>query len=189
MKLPHVLLLSSSVLAVALRAEESPLPEGSLDAAHGVIEQKSGNWHFWEQVHLVYPGVLDLTCEDMQVAQAPDAAGKPRPDRIIATTNVVMAIVLPPTTNSVTGVVKPGGLAHATAFQAVFSGTDNTVTLTGSKETGQPKVENPDGTLRADVLTFDRAKGRFTGSGGFHMTFKAEMLKGLTAKTNAPAAK
>ncbi len=182
-------LLLSPLLVVAAGAEDLPLPEGSLDAAHGVIEQKNGNWHFWGDVHLVYPGVLDLTCDDMQVAQAPDANGKPRPDRIIATTNVVMGIVLPPTTNSVTQVVKPGGIAHATAFQAVFNGTENTVVLTGSTETGQPKVENPEGTLRADVLTFDRAKGRFTGNGGFHMTFTAQMLKGLTSKTNAPSAK
>ncbi len=182
-------LLIAPLLVVAAGAEDLPLPEGSLDAAHGIIEQKNGNWHFWGDVHLVYPGVLDLTCDDMQVAQAPDANGKPRPDRIIATTNVVMAIVMPPTTNSVTLAVKPGGLAHATAFQAVFSGTDNTVTLTGSVATGLPKVVTSEGTFSGPLLTFDRARGRFVATNGFHMTFKAEMLKGLSGKTNAPSVK
>ena len=183
------LLLLLSLIPSAPRAEEAVMPDGTLDAAHGVIENKNGRWHFWETVHLVYPGVLDLTCEDMQVAQAADADGKSRLNQITATTNVVMAIVLPPSTNKITQVVKPGGLAHAKAFQAVFNGTDNTVTLIGSESTGLPTVVTSDGTISGPKLVFDRAEGRFSGTNGFHMTFKAEMLKSLNSKTNAPATK
>lgn len=182
-------LLIISLLTSAARAEEASGAEGTLDAAHGIIEQKSGNWHFWEKVHLVYPGVLDLTCEDMQVTQTTDGGGKSRPDRIRATTNVLIAIVLPASTNAITGVIKPGGLAHASAPEAVFNGTDNTVTLIGTEATGLPTVVTSDGTFVGPKLTFDRGSGRFSGTNGFHMTFKAEMLKSLTAKTNAPAAR
>ena len=138
----------------ALQAAEGPaLDEGSLDAGQGVIDRKSGHWHFCDKVHLVVPGTLELWCEDLVVNQSTDSKGKRTTDRIVARTNVVMLIVSPTSGDSQSIVMKPGETNRATAFQATFDAVQGTVELTGTDATGQPQVEGPDAAMRAASLS------------------------------------
>lgn len=189
MKFRFLLPLLFSLVPRPLPAEEPVTGDLDLTGDQGVYEQKNGSGHVLGNVHLVQPGGLDLRCEDFVFQQTTNTLGRRGVDRVIATTNVLLVFTLAATTNQLTQLVKPGSLAHATAFQAIFNGTNNTVTLTGSTVTGLPKVVTDDATFSGAVLVFDRATGRFTGDGGFHMTFKADLLKGLNPKTNAPAGK
>ena len=181
-RLSTLLSLLATVAAVAaapaLRAAEPAATEITITSARGDFELKDGGLHYRDDVRLAYPGVLDLTCADLVLKLATDDTGKRKLDRITATTNVVMLLVQPATAGAPSLAVKPGETTRATAAMAVFNGADNTVTLTGSAATGQPKVEGAEFTTVADVIVINRATGRFSGQGNHRTTFKAEALKG-----------
>jgi lipopolysaccharide export system protein LptA len=84
--------------------------------------------------------------------------------------------------------MKPGETNRATAFQAVFDAVKGTVELTGCDATGQPQVEGPDASMRADRLIFDRARGSFSGFGNYLLIFKSGAIKDIFNSTNSPAA-
>ncbi len=179
--------LSAVALLAAEPAVELKPDEGSLDAAHGEIDRKSGQWHFWDKVHLFVPGTLELWCEDLVVIQRTDAKGKRITDRIVARTNVVLV-----TTASTPGLSNPnesktGETNRATAFQALFDAAQGTIELTGEENGPQPKIESKDYTLRGNRFVFDRANGRFKGDKDFLMIFKATAIKDIFKSTNSPA--
>jgi lipopolysaccharide export system protein LptA len=178
--LPCVLLLT----ALTLRSDNAPVDdESTLTADHFEWEQKEGLVHYWGHIHLNAPGLLDLTCDDLLAYKGETGAGF---NRIEASTNVVINMVQQPATSGTASpVVRPGTTNVAHGFKAVFNATNNVVTLLGSPETGQPRVENQDLTAVADTLIFDRANGRFSGHGHFTNWIRATALK-RTAKPSAP---
>lgn len=180
MNLRLFLPLLLAMLPAALRAEDTSASDIDLTGDQGTYEQKTGNGHVWGNVHLVQPGVLDLHCDDFVFRQATNSVGKRSVDQIIATTNVVLLTIQPPSTN------------RAFAFQAVFNGTDNSVKLTGSPESGSPRYETPEGVITANTLTYDRVTGGFKGEQGFRLTLKASALRNsplFGSKTNLPASR
>lgn len=175
-------------LAVQLGAvEPEPVPagEGKIDSVGFSFEKREGLIRHFGNVQLTIPGALNLTCEDL-LAQR-DATGKF--STIIATTNVVIQLlqVNEPSpfktgaTNagpveSVAGapaaVVRPLETNWAYCFKAVFIGTNNTVVLTGSPDSGSPRVITATAAISAEELTYNRTTGKFTGSGKSQSRFK-----------------
>lgn len=116
---------------------------------------------------------MKLKCEQLTVDLP--AAGE-RVNHIVAEVNVLIDF----TDNH-------GQVTHATGSRAVYhyavTGvvTNETVTLTGS-----PRVENDQGTLTGDEISWDRATGHMSATNQ-KMTFK-QNLNG-NADTNTPAVK
>lgn len=176
-------LLWLAVVAALMTGWAQNSEEGSIDADNFVFEQRAGVLHYWDNVVLKYPGVLDLTCTDLEVRLTGEGG---KLDRIIATTNVVIHIV------QGAGPDKPGVTNIAYAHQAIFDGVSNVVRL-GMSPTGvQPRVEGPEGTSIADQIVYDRTNDRFNFSGHVKMRFKPGKLPqgGLfSPRTNAPVTK
>jgi len=162
-----------AAFATALSANESPVPEGTVNSESFEYDQRAGVLHYWENVQLRYPGVLDLDCADLEILLQ---SGGSKLDRIVARTNVVITIVQAPSTNAASLLIKAGATNRAYAAEAVFNGVDNTVTLAGSPGTGQPRVESAEGVFKADVIVFDRAKDKFSGKGNIRMTVRPDAL-------------
>ncbi len=186
MNLRFLLPLLLALLPAVLHAEDTSASDIDLTGDQGTYEQKTGSGHVWGNVHLVQPGVLDLRCDDFVFQQGTNSLGKRVVDQIIATTNVVLLTIQPAS----------GGQLFSTnralAFQAVFNGNNNTVRLTGSPETGQPRYETPEGVITAAILTYDRISGGFKGEQGFHLSLKASVLRNSSLfgpRTNSPAAR
>jgi lipopolysaccharide export system protein LptA len=161
-------------LVTARSANESPVPEGTVNSGSFEYDQKAGVLHYWENVELRYPGVLDLDCADLEIRLQ---SGGSKLDRILARTNVVITIIQAPSTNGTSLLIKAGATNRAYAAEAVFNGVDNTVTLAGSAATGQPRVESAEGVFKADVIVFDRAKDKFSGKGNIRMTVRPDALQ------------
>lgn len=169
------------LLTLATAALAQTTDEGVIDAEHFVFEQRAGVLHYWDNVVLNYPGVLQLTCTDLEIRLTGEGG---KLDRITATTNVVMQIVQ----GAAPG--KPGVTNFAYAHQAIFDGVSNIVRLGTSPQGVRPRVEGPEGTSTADVIVYDRANDRFNFSGHVQMKFKPGKLPqgGLfSPRTNAPA--
>lgn len=166
-------------------AEPDPIPagEGEIKSIQFSFEKREGLIRHVGDVRLVIPGALNLNCDDL-LAQR-DAAGKF--STIIATTNVVIQLLQISEPNP----AKPGpanGTAlndemialtnkvietnWAYAFKAVFIGTNNSVVLTGSPETGSPRVVTSSAEITAEELIYNRTTGKFTGSGKSRSRFK-----------------
>jgi lipopolysaccharide transport protein LptA len=117
---------------------------------------------------------MKLTCERL-VADMPQAGG--RPNRIVAETNVVIDFT-----------DTKGQTNHATGDKAVYvyseqgGVTNKTVTLTGN-----PQMENAQGTQAGDVIILDLANNKVHFDNP-HMIFR-QNLNGATADTNSPPAK
>lgn len=198
LRIPFLLPLLLALLPANLRAEDMAAPDlgqdgptGTLSGDQGTFDPKTSSAHVSGNVHLIQPGVLDLRCEDFIFRQSTNAAGKGKIDQIIATTNVVMLMIQAPPANR-TGTAPLPTTNRAVAFRAVFDGTENTVKLTGSPETGSPRYETQGGVVTAPILTYDRVTGRFKGEQGFLLTFKANLLKDssfFSPRTNSPATK
>ena len=116
---------------------------------------------------------LKLTCA-LLVADVPPAGG--RPNHIVAETNVVIDFTDP-----------KGQTNHATGDKAVYvynvqnGVTNETVTLTGN-----PQMENAQGTQAGDVIIWDRASNKIHFENP-HMIFR-QNLNGAVANPNpAPA--
>ncbi|HAB18900.1 MAG TPA: hypothetical protein DCE44_20965, partial [Verrucomicrobiales bacterium] len=169
--LRHACCLFTVVMVAA--AAEPPSAEGTIDSETFLYDQKGGILHYQGNVQLRYPGAFDLDCADLEIRLQ---SGGSKLDRIIASTNVVMTMVQAPTTNAANLLLKPGATNRAYAALAVYNGTNNTVTLTGSPQFGQPWVEAAEGSFKADVITFDRANDRFMGTGNFRMIVKPGAL-------------
>jgi lipopolysaccharide export system protein LptA len=117
---------------------------------------------------------MKLTCAWL-VADVPQAGG--RPNRIVAETNVVIDFT-----------DTKGQTNHATSDKAVYlynvqnGVTNETVTLTGN-----PQMENAQGTQAADVIIWYRANSKIHFDNP-HMISR-QNLNGATADTNSPPAK
>jgi lipopolysaccharide export system protein LptA len=117
---------------------------------------------------------MKLMCEQL-VADMPPAGG--RPNHIVAETNVVIDFT-----------DTKGQTNHATGDKAVYvyseqgSVTNKTVTLTGN-----PQMENAQGTQAGDVIIWDRANSKIHFDNP-HMIFR-QSLNGATADTNSPSVK
>jgi lipopolysaccharide export system protein LptA len=117
---------------------------------------------------------MKLTCAWL-VADVPQAGG--RPNRIVAETNVVIDFT-----------DAKGQTNHATSDKAVYlynvqnGVTNETVTLTGN-----PQMENAQGTQAADVIIWYRANSKIHFDNP-HMISR-QNLNGATADTNSPPAK
>ena len=116
---------------------------------------------------------MKLTCA-LLVADVPQAGG--HPNHIVAETNVVIDFT-----------DKKGQTNHATGDKAVYvynvqnGVTNETVTLTGN-----PEMENAQGTQAGDVIIWDRASNKIHFDNP-HMVFR-QNLNGATADTNSPPA-
>jgi len=114
---------------------------------------------------------MKLTCEQL-VAEMPQAGG--RPNHIVAETNVVIDFT-----------DTKGQTNHATGDKAVYvyseqdGVTNKTVTLTGN-----PQMENAQGTQAGDVIILDLANNRLHFDNP-HMIFR-QSLNGVTGDTNSP---
>ena len=114
---------------------------------------------------------MKLTCA-LLVADVPQAGG--RPNHIVAETNVVIDFT-----------DTKGQTNHATSDKAVYlynvqnGVTNETVTLTGN-----PQMENAQGTQAADVIIWDRANNKIHFDNP-HMIFR-QNLNGTSADTNPP---
>jgi lipopolysaccharide export system protein LptA len=176
---------STLIATLVVTAAEPPATDGTIDSDSFLYDQKAGVFHYQGHVRLRYPGVFDLDCADLQIRLLPDTN---KLDRIVASTNVVMTMVQAPSTNTADLLLKPGSTNRAYAALAVYNGTNNTVTLTGSSEFGQPWVEAAEGSFKADVITYDRANDRFLGTGNFRMVVKPSALpNGGPLAPRAPA--
>jgi lipopolysaccharide export system protein LptA len=117
---------------------------------------------------------MKLTCA-LLVADVPQAGG--RPNHIVAETSVVIDFTDP-----------KGQTNHATSDKAVYiynvqnGVTNETVTLTGN-----PQMENAQGTQAGDVIILDRANNKIHFDNP-HMIFR-QNLNGVSADTNSPPAK
>ena len=115
---------------------------------------------------------MKLTCEQL-TADVPAAGG--RPSHIVAETNVVIDFV-----------DTKGQTNHATCDKAVYlfsvqnGVTNETVTLTGN-----PVMENAQGTQAGDVIVWDRANNKVHFENP-HMIFRQNLGSAMIA-TNAPA--
>lgn len=116
---------------------------------------------------------MKLTCEKL-VADVPAAGG--HVNHIVAETNVVIDFL-----------DDKGNTNHATGDQAVYvyseegGITNETVTLTGN-----PQMENAQGTLTGDVIVWDRLNNHLSASNQ-KMIFR-QSFKGALASTNPPPA-
>jgi lipopolysaccharide export system protein LptA len=116
---------------------------------------------------------MKLTCAWL-VADVPPAGG--HPNRIVAETNVVIDFT-----------DTKGQTNHTTSDKAVYvynvqnGVTNETVTLTGN-----PQMENAQGTQAGDVIIWDRANSKIHFDNP-HMIFR-QSLNGATADTNSPPA-
>jgi lipopolysaccharide export system protein LptA len=116
---------------------------------------------------------MKLTCEQL-VAHLPQAGG--HPSHIVAETNVVIDL-----TN------EKGQTNHATGDKAVYlynvqnGVTNETVTLTGN-----PQMENAQGTQAGDVIIWDRANNKIHFDNP-HMILR-QNLNSAVADTNPPPA-
>ena len=114
---------------------------------------------------------MKLTCEQL-VADMPPAGG--RPNHIVAKTNVVIDFT-----------DDKGQTNHATSDKAVYvyseqgGVTNETVTLTGN-----PQMENAQGTQTGDVIILDRANNKVHFDNP-HMIFR-QNLNGAATDTNSP---
>jgi lipopolysaccharide export system protein LptA len=116
---------------------------------------------------------MKLTC-GLLVADVPPAGG--RPNHIVAETNVVIDFT-----------DTKGQTNHATGDKAVYlynvqnGVTNDTVTLTGN-----PQMENAQGTQAGDVIIWDRANNKIHFDNP-HMIFR-QSLNDAVADTNSAAA-
>jgi lipopolysaccharide export system protein LptA len=133
----------------------------------------NGHQGIWRWHVRVDDPQMKLTCEQL-VADMPPAGG--RPDHIVAETNVVIDFT-----------DTKGQTNHATGDKAVYvyseqgGVTNKTVTLTGN-----PQIENAQGTQAGDVIILDLAnnKAHFENP---HMIFR-QSLNDAVADTNSAAA-
>jgi lipopolysaccharide export system protein LptA len=114
---------------------------------------------------------MKLACEKL-VADVPQAGG--HVNHIVAETNVVIDFL-----------DNRGKTNHATADKAVYvyaeqgGATNETVTLTGN-----PQMENEQGTLTGDVIVWDRLNNRLSASN--QKMILRQNFSGLAAATNTP---
>lgn len=173
-----------AALTVGAGAAAEPAASGTDEATivadKFTYEERHGLIHFWSGVHLVIPGQLDLRCEGLDAYKSSGAGW----DRIVARTNVTMEIVQGASggASPASLLATPGATNYAYGFEAVFTPTNNIITLHGSEATGQPRVEGPDRKAKADEFVFDRGAGQFSAVGRVEMRFKAAALAKPTAK-------
>ena len=133
----------------------------------------NGHQGIWRGYVRVDDPQMKLTCERL-VADMPPAGG--RPNHIVAETNVVIDFT-----------DTKGQTNHVTSDKAVYhynvqnGVTNETVTLTGN-----PQMENAQGTQAGDVIIWDRANNKIHFDNP-HMIFR-QSLNGATADTNSPPA-
>jgi lipopolysaccharide export system protein LptA len=131
----------------------------------------NGHQGIWRGYVRVDDPQMKLTCERL-VADMPPAGG--RPNHIVAETNVVIDFT-----------DTKGQTNHATGDKAVYvyseqgSVTNKTVTLTGN-----PQIENAQGTQAGDVIILDLANNKVHFDNP-HMIFR-QNLNGTSADTNPP---
>ena len=131
----------------------------------------NGHQAIWHRHVRVDDPQMKLTCEQL-VADLPPTGGLP--NHIVAETNVVIDFT-----------DTKGQTNHATGDKAVYvyseqgGVTNKTVTLTGN-----PQIENAQGTQAGDVIILDLAnnKAHFDNP---HMIFR-QNLNGTSADTNPP---
>jgi lipopolysaccharide transport protein LptA len=166
-------LLALAFLSAPLRAQDAGIP---IRARWAEYDYRNGTYRYAGNVVVDVPGVLRLTCEDLEVTASPTNS---RPDRLVATTNVVLSVARPG---------RDGGAPveiRAYGGQAVYTAADELVTLTL-----EPRVEAPQGTTRGEVIWYHLATGRVRATN--QVTELSPLLfrgSGLFGKrTNGPAA-
>jgi hypothetical protein len=117
---------------------------------------------------------MKLTCAWL-VADVPQAGG--HPNHIVAETNVVIDFT-----------DTKGQTNHVTSDKAVYLyNVQNGVTNETVTFTGNPQMENAQGTQAGDVIIWDRANSKIHFDNP-HMIFR-QSLNGATADTNSPSVK
>jgi lipopolysaccharide export system protein LptA len=149
----------------------SPHAPTRIDSDHSADFDLNGHQAIYRGHVRVDDPVMKLTC-GLLVADVPQAGG--RPNRIVAETNVVIDFMDP-----------KGQTNHATSDKAVYiynvqnGVTNETVTLTGN-----PQMENAQGTQAGDVIIWDRANNKIHFDNP-RMIFR-QNLNGAPANTNSP---
>lgn len=180
-----VSLAAIAFAASALTAADMTVGEGSLRAESGEFDLGQGAYHFERNVQFRYPAMLDLDCADLTIRFF---SGGQRIDWLTASNDVVMTLVQHASTNSSLPTSRKGGTNRIHAAVAVYTGTNDTVTLTGSPTFGQPWVEGAEGSFRADVITFDRGQNRINARGNFQMLINPAAIPKETLAPAKPAA-
>jgi len=187
----HQILPALAVVLVMALGAADPVShdeaEGTLNA--GMAEMSVGGGsehHFWNGVEIRYPG-MDLDCEELWAQFFPDGQ---KIDRMVASNKVLITITqLGTNAPGIPGKSPGSGTFRIHAALAVYTATNDTITLTGSPEFGQPWVEGAEGTFRGDVLIFERGSSKLRGK-NFRMIIRPDALpKGAfdPVKTSQPA--
>ncbi len=152
--------------------QPSPRPPTRIDSDQSADFDLNGRRAIYRGHVRVDDPELKLTC-GLLIADVPQAGG--RPSRIVAETNVVIDFK-----------DDKGQTNHATSDKAVYvfnvqnGVTNETVTLTGN-----PVMENAQGTQAGDVIIWDRASNKIHFDNP-HMVFR-QNLTSPVAGTNSPA--
>lgn len=163
------------MLPTTLALAQEPAPPVQIKSGTWEFDYQTGTQHYWGDVEVTLPGLLKLACADLVTVQQ---SSTNRPDALVATTNVVIEITRLP--------AKPGDapmVIKAYGDRAVYTATNELVTLTGAA----PRIVAPQGSTRANVITYDLATGKIRAMGGHVSELNVEVIKSMR-RTNAPPA-
>jgi lipopolysaccharide transport protein LptA len=161
LKLKLQMLLVASVGVLMLRAAEGVIP---ITADGWEFDLRDGVFHYWGNVHVDAPGLMELTCEDL-VAVMPEEGG--RMDQLVATTNVVILVIRPPN--------RPGDepvQIRATGQRAVYTATNQVVTLTG-----EPRLESMHGVATGERILYNMDTGKVRVLGNVRSRLNPDALR------------
>ena len=168
--------LALLLLPSALLLAEEAQPPVQIKSGTWEFDYQTGTQHYWDDVQVVLPGLLKLSCSDLVTVQH---SSTNRPDALVATTNVVIEITRP--------AARPGEaplVIKVYGDRAVYTSTNELVTLTGTA----PRIVAPQGTTRGNVIVYDLGTGRIRASGGHVSELNIDVLRAMR-RTNAPAAR
>jgi lipopolysaccharide transport protein LptA len=166
----------TAFLSVSLVLAEEPAPPVRIKSGTWEFDYQSGTQHYWNDVEVMLPGLLKLSCADLVTVQ--QSSTNNRPDALVATTNVIIEITRPPS--------KPGDaplVLKVYGDRAVYTATNELVTLTGV----DPRIVAPQGTTRGRVITYDLGTGKIRATGGHLSELNLDVVRAMR-RTNAPTA-
>jgi lipopolysaccharide export system protein LptA len=182
----RILSFVAALASLAVTASAQLQDSIFLSATNAVLEFQSGTYHLWDHVRVESPGVLNLTCDDLQAAlpqesaaangATPAATGKLQ--SLVATGNVAIEF-FQPGANGVTNVVRAFG------NKAEYGSSDEVLVLTGN-----PRIETGTGVMiGTDALIYDLKTRSMKNRGPYRIELKSDVLKNsvlFNRGTNSP---
>jgi lipopolysaccharide export system protein LptA len=148
-RLVWVLFLSVSVGSQTPSVPDDMIP---ITADASEFDLRLGGYRYSGNVVVDAPDLMRLTCEDL-FAVLPEGGG--RMERLVATTNVVIEVIRPPSKEGDVPVT-----LRAFGSRAVYTATNAVITLTGDVQSGPPRLESPYGNASGSTIEYDTASGR-----------------------------